>query len=424
MWNDPDLDQRLEQRHPRHKSREDKKSEELKEQLTAFGYEGFLFRNDGVAEAIEHGQLLITWQGQDPSDPGALWLDRYDARNLLDDQRYFSGPRDILDENFLKDPYVEEVDDERYLDLDSDEELLFDMDEDEREEHLARKRERRETSQYKGIRYDYDPDQQESQEPTFQLHFEVPEGMAVPDNKKILALIERTAKFVNNSSEPTMEIILQAKQATNANFAFMSRRHHLFQFYKHVRYLMQTGLYEYEEEVRQREEEEAKADEEARRAITTVKELLHVDVQRVIEQTADFVAQNSDPVFLEKLRSMEDRRFAFLSRDHLWHEFYQWKLEEAQAALAKNPSDTNSELADIPGEGGAMEAQGADSGPSQEQDVKTAEMQKLARLQKIREMFKLKQKLASQDATQASSESGHINIKIEIQLPVHIYDEA
>lgn len=33
---------------------------------------------------------------------------------------------------------MEEVDDERYVDLDSDEELLFDMDEDEREEHLGK----------------------------------------------------------------------------------------------------------------------------------------------------------------------------------------------------------------------------------------------------------------------------------------------
>ncbi|KAF9209603.1 hypothetical protein BGZ59_010036 [Podila verticillata] len=411
MWNDPDLDQR----HPRAKSREENKIKELKEQLTAFGYESYLFRNDGVAEAIEHGQLLITWQGQDPSDPGALWLDRYDARNLLDDQRYFSGPRDILDENLIHDPHEEDVDDERYLDLDSDEELLFDMDEDEREEHLARKRESRGTSQYKGIRYDYDQDQQ-AQEPEFQLHFEVPEGMAV-----ILALIERTAKFVNNSSEPTMEIILQAKQATNANFAFMSRRHHLFQFYKHVRYLMQTGLYEYEEEVRQREEEDAKAEEEARQAalVTTVKEALHVDVQKVIEETAEFVARNSDPVFLEKLRSKDDRRFAFLSRDHLWHGYYQWKLEEAQAAFAK-PSDRSSELTDTPGKG-AAEAQVSECPVSQEQNI-TAEMQKLARLQKIREMFKLKQK-ASQDATETSPESGHLfyfQVRVEVEVEVDV----
>ena len=59
-----------------------------------------------------------------------------------------------------------------------------------------------------------------------------------------------------------MEIILQAKQATNPNFAFMSRRHHLFQFYKHIRWLMQTGLYESAEEARQREAEEAKAEQE------------------------------------------------------------------------------------------------------------------------------------------------------------------
>jgi len=65
-------------------------------------------------------------------------LGRYDARNLLDDQRFFSGPRDILDESFLQDPHEEDVDDERYLDLDSDEEPLFDMDEDEREEYLGK----------------------------------------------------------------------------------------------------------------------------------------------------------------------------------------------------------------------------------------------------------------------------------------------
>lgn len=132
---------------------------------------------------------------------------------------------------------------------------------------------------------------------------------------------------------------------------------------------------------------------------------LHVDIQKVIEETAEFVARNSDTVFLEKLRSMDDRRFAFLGRDHLWHGYYQWKLEEAQAARAK-PSDTSSELTNTPGKG-AAEAQVSESLVSQEQDI-SAEMQKLARLQKIREMFKLKQK-ASKDVTEASPESGHVD---------------
>lgn len=70
-----------------------------------------------------------------------------------------------------------------------------------------------------------------------------------------------------------MEIILQAKQATNPNFSFLSRRHYLHAFYKHVRWLLQTGLYETAEEVRQREAEEARAEQEdeARRAAEAAK---------------------------------------------------------------------------------------------------------------------------------------------------------
>lgn len=72
------------------------------------------------------------------------------------------------------------MDDERFEDLDSDEELLFDMDEDERQEHLAQKRREKESSQYKGVQYGYDDEANKVvQEPTFQLHFEVPEGMSV-----------------------------------------------------------------------------------------------------------------------------------------------------------------------------------------------------------------------------------------------------
>lgn len=68
---------------------------------------------------------------------------------------------------------------ERFEDLDSDEELLFDMDEDERKEHLERKREDKEYH-YKGVHYEYDEYGRTSvQEPTYRLHFDVPEGMIV-----------------------------------------------------------------------------------------------------------------------------------------------------------------------------------------------------------------------------------------------------
>jgi hypothetical protein len=61
---------------------------------------------------------------------------RYDVRNLLDDQRLYTGPREIYDDHFLNDP--SKLDEERFEDLDSDEELLFDMEEDERKDFLGK----------------------------------------------------------------------------------------------------------------------------------------------------------------------------------------------------------------------------------------------------------------------------------------------
>ncbi|KAF9907527.1 hypothetical protein EC991_010823 [Linnemannia zychae] len=334
MWNDPDLDSiRGHASSGAPLNYRDRKANAKKDELSAFGYEALLFQADSMAEAIEQGQWLIPWQGEDPSSEYTLWIDRYDVRNLLDDQRLFTGPREIHHDKFLSDS--SEFDEERFEDLDSDEEILFDMDEDERKDYLDRKQEQREGSSYKGVHYDYDGNQDEQvQEPTFYLHFDVPEGMAIPENEKTLALIERTAKFVNSSSEPTMEIILQAKQATNPNFAFMSKRHHLFQFYKHVRWLMQTGLYEYAEEVRQREEEEMRAEQEEldrKAAMLAEKErgTLHVDLEKVIEKTVEFLkAHKLDPVYEKKLLSITDTRFEFMRPGHMWHDYYATRRRE------------------------------------------------------------------------------------------------
>lgn len=61
---------------------------------------------------------------------------RYDVRNLLDDQRLYTGPREIHDNLFLNGS--DELDEERFEDLDSDEELLFNMDDDERKDYLGK----------------------------------------------------------------------------------------------------------------------------------------------------------------------------------------------------------------------------------------------------------------------------------------------
>ncbi|KAF9203863.1 hypothetical protein BGZ49_005940, partial [Haplosporangium sp. Z 27] len=343
----------------------------------------------------------------------------YDVRNLLDDERLFTGSRIIQTDDFLHD--ASDLDDERYHDLDSDEELLFDMDEDEREEHLAQKREENESSQYKGRAYEYDKDEdKEIQEPIFRIHFDVPEGMAVPDSEKTLALIERTAKFVNNSSEPTMEIILQAKQATNPNFAFMSRRHSLFQFYKHVRWLMQTGLYETAEDAKQRELEEAKAEEEeeARRAAEAEKAreaALHTDIEKVIDKTVEFLVSNGDVApFEQKLLSLADPRFEFMKPTHAWHSYFVWKrrvANEAEEAKFAEKVEMNPP-APINMETDEQTSLMTNSFPYEEEkdplglisssivspkEARAAEMRKLDRLQRVKEMLKQKQNRADSE---------------------------
>ncbi|KAF9124459.1 hypothetical protein BGW39_008195 [Mortierella sp. 14UC] len=449
MWNDPDLNSsRGHASSGAPLNYRDRKANAKKDELSAFGYEALFFQADSMAEAIEQGQWLITWQGEDPSSEYALRLDRYDVRNLLDDQRLFIGPREIHHDNFLSDP--SEFDEERFEDLDSDEELLFDMDEDERKDYLDRKQERREGSSYKGVHYDYDGNQDEQvQEPAFYLHFDVPEGMATPESEKTLALIERTAKFVNSSSEPTMEIILQAKQATNPNFAFMSKRHHLFQFYKHVRWLMQTGLYEYAEEVRQREVEEARAEQEelVRKAAALAereRRLLHVDLDKVIEKTIEFLkAHQLDPVYEKKLLSITDARFEFMRPGHMWHDYYTTRrreifhsqeehsrlsgnlhVEAAQATahmemeplesameitrgtIAGNTLETTSAALGSENDSTSLQAvrvqqlntSSNDSNSRGSSSSRADEMRRLDRLQRIKDLFKQKQRKDSGEA--------------------------
>ncbi|KAG0219867.1 hypothetical protein BGW41_008141, partial [Actinomortierella wolfii] len=100
----------------------------------------------------------------------------YDARNLLDDQRYFTGPRQVYDNTLLGAETGLDLDLERYGDLDSDEEILFGMDEYEREEHLEEKRSAAYRLDRRGFGFNYGEDTNDA--PSFKLHFSVPEGMA------------------------------------------------------------------------------------------------------------------------------------------------------------------------------------------------------------------------------------------------------
>ncbi|CAG8725676.1 11471_t:CDS:1, partial [Scutellospora calospora] len=68
-----------------------------------------------------------------------------------------------------------------------------------------------------------------------------------PSDDRVDEIIERTAKFLNSSTDSQMEIVIQAKQANNPKFSFLNKDDPLYPYYKHVRLLLQTGLFSYED---------------------------------------------------------------------------------------------------------------------------------------------------------------------------------
>ncbi|KAI9027120.1 hypothetical protein CLU79DRAFT_24082 [Phycomyces nitens] len=110
--------------------RRDKRKRDVKEdEWLVFGYEARLFRNDTEAQKVEDGFYRVPW-----NDDLTLSLDRYDVRHLVMDR----ATLDTSDENKFKDDKT--YDEERYLDLDSEEELLFSMSSDERDTFVAEKK--------------------------------------------------------------------------------------------------------------------------------------------------------------------------------------------------------------------------------------------------------------------------------------------
>ncbi|KAJ2703343.1 hypothetical protein H4R19_005316, partial [Coemansia spiralis] len=76
--------------------------------------------------------------------------------------------------------------------------------------------------------------------------FAVPAGMAVPETRRHFEIVEHTARFI--AEQPAdrasqMEIVIQGKQGTNADFGFLHRSSSLHQFYQHLLWLLRTGLF-------------------------------------------------------------------------------------------------------------------------------------------------------------------------------------
>ncbi|KAJ3298810.1 hypothetical protein HK104_010258 [Borealophlyctis nickersoniae] len=380
MARDDESDSSVEHRRsrPREKKTKRKKTRresQSPENLLVYGYGSRIFRDDPTAASIDKEEMLIPWREQN-EDP--ILMDRYDVRNLLDNIDDQLGPT----ENET-DAEEQQYDEERYRDIDSEEEALFDMSEDERLSYVEEKRKRRRMEQEgKVFVYNYpkSTDSKDSEvadslpKREIKLKYPAPDGVTPPRSTRIARIIEKTAQFINDSANPQMEIVIQAKQANNPDFSFLSTADPCHAYYKHVRLLMQTGLCAYGSGDDDDDDEDAISDHGGDAGgvpkaenmvqeqqplwpaqpnfVETVGKLRQVsqaspsleippeDLQTVIDKMARFVSKNG-PEFERKVREKNqgDPRFAFLLPWNEYHAYYQSKIHQTTSPVVTQPAE-------------------------------------------------------------------------------------
>ncbi|CAG8434407.1 1371_t:CDS:2 [Diversispora eburnea] len=364
-------------KHPRKKQRTNSQEYDL----LVFGYEAKTFRDDDMSKKVNDGELLISWRGETENK---ILLDRYDVRNLLDEREQF---RKVSYTMSKKNEEIEQekiIDEERWKDLDSEAEDLFEMSEEERyefiEEKKKRKREKDENEENEGYSYNYDYNEEfqpyEEVEEVRKVKsqyvpkYSVPLGMVTPLDNRVDEIIERTAKFLNASTDPQMEIVIQAKQANNPSFSFLNKEDPLYPYYRHVRVLLQTGLFAYGDNEENRRSTDGEKDnktinltdgkfegnnykiqddskieenstprEKKNSSSIKSKKIQHgaiiippPDLKAIIDKMSAYVAKNG--LSLEaKVREkhIDDPRFSFLLPWNEFHPYYKKKILEEKS---------------------------------------------------------------------------------------------
>uniref|UniRef100_A0AAV1UJU1 SURP motif domain-containing protein n=1 Tax=Peronospora matthiolae TaxID=2874970 RepID=A0AAV1UJU1_9STRA len=211
------------------------KRERYETNVAALGVRGYscqVFNDPETAWELHTESHLIPWRGQKDSD---LLVDRFDARNLLDERRQFrqlkkrkrKGSRDgCLDPR--RGPNVGTQDDPVETEL--------------RELHRLRFGEY--TEEFPPVedvvvnQFPYQYPEDETSDPTsdeeaFEPLWVVPGHLVVPKTRKLHAIVEATATKVRE--HPQLEAMLKVKLGANAKFRFLSVSHELYGYYCFLR---------------------------------------------------------------------------------------------------------------------------------------------------------------------------------------------
>jgi len=263
-------------------------------------------------------------------------------------------------------------DEERYLDLDSEEEKLNEMSEDEREIYLEIKRERKQKEKEK--------QEQEQEKKDDDMKSDDSIDIEKPSTDQQRKIIEKTAKFITESSNPQMEIVIQAKQSSNPLFNFLNKNDILYPYYRRICLLMRMGIYTYSEEEElinaneNKNDENNKKNEEKNEENENKKEMINnedikisnkdINIKKngnnlkndlkndeeiqykelekkipnntiiIIEKMANYIARNgSEFETLVRQKNIGDERFSFMQP---WNEFYGYYKYRISKCLITN----------------------------------------------------------------------------------------
>ncbi|KAI7848419.1 alternative splicing regulator-domain-containing protein [Circinella umbellata] len=320
--------------------------------MLIFGYEARIFNDKDVAIKVERGHYLIPWQSSDTR----YMMDRYDVRHMMEDLEKELSQYDSKQQHINKDEDL--CNQERYEDLDSEEEMLFDMSEDERDEHVEEKKREREKKEQEAAFHVFDYDgkiKEEKDRSAIQQEiaseYKAPDDMVVPTTREQASIISDTAQSASASVNPSLfEIKTHARQANNPLYAFLSKRHELYPFYKHLSWLLSSGLGAYGDSSSESEDDDASDSNNKKDDSKDDNDVSHDNQQDqeseainepkleehrvIIDKTARFVAR-AGPQLEQKIRQRHarDPKFAFLYQNNEYHNYYQTKIKYFQILL-------------------------------------------------------------------------------------------
>ncbi|KAG1707240.1 hypothetical protein DVH05_026434 [Phytophthora capsici] len=195
------------------------------------GYSCQVFDDPETAWKLHNESHLISWRGE----ADGLRVDRFDARNLLEDRSSFrqlkKRKREASeDTKSERRPASQEAECNTE---ETEQQMLHRLRFGDYEVEFPPSEETFATENKFPYAYSEDESDQESDGEVFEPQWKVPNDLVMPKTKKRHAILEATANKVRDN--PQLEVMLKVKLSSNSKFRFLKPSHVLYAYYCFLR---------------------------------------------------------------------------------------------------------------------------------------------------------------------------------------------